>query len=63
MVSLTRVTRTRSFSSKRIGSTTSENFRPSKPHMNRSMLPVRWISMVREGSRRSWFGVSETRSA
>ncbi|MNS31471.1 hypothetical protein D3C72_635280 [compost metagenome] len=62
MVSLTRVTRTRSFSSKRIGSTSSENLRPSKPHMNRSILPVRWISIDRDGARVSVFGVSERRS-
>ncbi|MNU10763.1 hypothetical protein D3C72_2581110 [compost metagenome] len=62
MVSLTRVTRTRSFSSKRIGSTSSENLRPSKPHMKRSIFPVRWISIERDGGRVSLFGSSARRS-
>src|SRR5215831_9160493 len=50
--SLISTKRTRSPRCRTIGPA-SENFLPSKPQMKRSMLPVRWRLMSREGGRRS----------
>lgn len=41
---------TRSPSMNGIGSCTSDIFSPSIGHIDRSMLPVRWMSMLRDGA-------------